>query len=155
MTLEIRGATGLLPDGPTLLGQIDLAMQREARQVGERILTEVRAAEPAKTGELRRETRLTVSKTADGWKIKVAVRKKRVHVAKWVEDGTGIYGPRHRKIRPRKAKAFKIGGREVRSVKGQRPQRPFARTAGSVIAADRALAQASSRIVEEALRHAT
>lgn len=45
--------------------------------------------------------------------------------ARWIHYGTGIYGPRHRVIKPRRAKVlvFQVGGTTVfaRSVKGMRP----------------------------------
>ena len=47
--------------------------------------------------------------------------------ALYVHEGTGIYGPKKRKIVPKNAKAlrFKAGGRVIyrRSVKGQKPNR--------------------------------
>jgi len=46
--------------------------------------------------------------------------------AKWVHDGTGIYGPLHKLIKPRKQPymIFEIDGQEFRRrfVRGQRPQ---------------------------------
>lgn len=53
-----------------------------------------------------------------------------VNYARYVHDGTGIYGPRHRPIRPKRAKFLRFrpkgGGRWVyaRQVKGMRPN-PF------------------------------
>lgn len=50
--------------------------------------------------------------------------------ARWVHDGTGLYGPRHQKITPRRAKVLRFrpkGSRRyvyVRSVKGMKPN-PF------------------------------
>lgn len=45
----------------------------------------------------------------------------------WVNDGTGIYGPRHAPIKPKHAKVlhFHWKGREwfLKSVKGQKPQK--------------------------------
>ena len=45
----------------------------------------------------------------------------------WVNDGTGLYGPRHRRITPVNARVlhFHWKGREwfLKSVKGQKPQR--------------------------------
>ena len=89
------------------------------------------------------------------YKIAVAVSKRERHIAKWVEAGTGIYGPRHKPIRPRKAKAFRLpGGHEARSVRGQRPQRPFERTAPALQAAERAMTQAAGRVIDQAVREA-
>ncbi len=57
-----------------------------------------------------------------------------VRYARWVHDGTGIYGPHHTPIRPRQAKFLRFrprgGGRYVyaRQVKGMRPN-PFMRNA--------------------------
>lgn len=52
--------------------------------------------------------------------------------AKFVEFGTGLYGPRRRLIRPRRAKVLRFwtkGGRIVfvRYVKGMKPRRMFAK----------------------------
>lgn len=52
-----------------------------------------------------------------------------VFYARWVHDGTGIYGPKHMPIRPKRAKFLRFvpkGGTEPifrRSVKGMRPNR--------------------------------
>jgi hypothetical protein len=50
-----------------------------------------------------------------------------VKYARWVHDGTGIYGPRGMMIRPVRAKflRFKAGGRVIyrRQVKGMKPNR--------------------------------
>jgi len=52
----------------------------------------------------------------------------RVHYAPYVEYGTGLYGPKHRLIRPttKKAMKFKIGGKTFirRTTKGMEP-RPY------------------------------
>lgn len=156
MTVRVTGPKSALGFEPqTLLGRIDHALQQEARAAGQDLLTAVRAAEPVRTGQLRAQTRLRVSKTPQGWKIAVAVSKRERHIAKWVEAGTGIYGPRHKPIRPRKAKAFRLpGGHEARSVRGQRPQRPFERTAPALQAAERAMTQAAGRIIDQAVREA-
>jgi hypothetical protein len=50
-----------------------------------------------------------------------------VRYARWVHDGTGRYGPRHRDIRPVRAKYLRFRGRRgivyVKSVKGMKPNR--------------------------------
>lgn len=153
MSVELRGPAHVLPDAPTMLGRIDRAMHQAAQEAGQEILVAVRAAEPARTGNLRRQTRVRVSKTRDGWKITVKPTKSVARIAKWVEDGTGIYGPRRRRIRPRHGKAFVLpNGVRVKSTRGQRPQHPFARTAPTVAAAERRLAAAFPRIVQQALK---
>jgi hypothetical protein len=54
--------------------------------------------------------------------------------ARWVHDGTGIYGPRHTPIRPRQAKFLRFRPRGAsryvyaRQVKGMKPN-PFLRNA--------------------------
>ncbi len=49
------------------------------------------------------------------------------HYLKWVNDGTGVYGPRHSPIRPKNARFlhFHWKGKEwfLKSVKGQKPQK--------------------------------
>ena len=46
--------------------------------------------------------------------------------------GTGVYGPRKKRIRPRRAKALKVGGRFYTSVKGS-PARPMIPTRGLTV----------------------
>lgn len=49
------------------------------------------------------------------------------HYLKWVNDGTGLYGPRHKRITPTHANVlhFYWKGREwfLKSVRGQKPQK--------------------------------
>ena len=57
-----------------------------------------------------------------------------VHYARWVHDGTGIYGPRGQPIRPRRARFLRFRPRGsgkwvyAKQVKGMRPN-PFLRNA--------------------------
>lgn len=57
-----------------------------------------------------------------------------VYYALWVHDGTGLYGPRHMKITPKRAKYLRFtpkgssGAIYRRSVKGMKPN-PFLRDA--------------------------
>lgn len=56
-----------------------------------------------------------------------------VRYSRWHHDGTGLYGPRHRRIYPKRAKVLVFrtrGGRLVfaRSVKGSKPNRYLADT---------------------------
>lgn len=78
------------------------------------------------TGHLRSSIQVQIRQFGAG---RVAVRiGTNVRYARWVHDGTGLYGPRHRKIRPKRAKALRFKGARygksgyiyARSVKGMR-----------------------------------
>lgn len=73
------------------------------------------------TGALRADIRVTTHTD----RVRIGTRRS---YARWVHDGTGIYGPRRRVITPRRARALAFRGRGggrviVRSVKGMRPNR--------------------------------
>lgn len=83
------------------------------------------------TGRLRASVN-TQLVTRDG--KPVAVVGTNVYYARWVHDGTGLYGPAHRVIKPKRGKylRFRPGGRGryvyARSVKGM-VANPFLRNA--------------------------
>jgi hypothetical protein len=77
------------------------------------------------TGATRSSIQVTLLGGVD---LRVRIGSKLIR-AIWIHDGTGIYGPRHRPIRPRSAKylKFKPKGSKyyvyAKSVKGMRPNR--------------------------------
>lgn len=82
------------------------------------------------TGHLRSSIQVEVRQYGGG---RPAVRiGTNVKYARWVHDGTGLYGPRRRLIRPKKAKVLRFSGRRygktgyiyARHVKGMHPN-PF------------------------------
>lgn len=69
----------------------------------------------------------------------------------WVNDGTGIYGPRHTKITPKHARFlhFHWKGKEwfLKSVKGQKPQKFVERSMNEVMnSVEKAVVIASSEL---------
>lgn len=97
---------------------------RDLRTLIQRVvLTEeaaIRREAPVKRGRLRREVQSRVIRPDRG-----EVRANAPY-ARAVEEGTGLYGPKGRKIVPtvKKAMYWKGAAHPVRSVKGQRPN-PF------------------------------
>lgn len=93
---------------------------------------EARAVElcPVEDGRLRGSiTHEDVERTGEALVIRIGTN---VDYALGIEEGTGLYGPKHEVIRPKTAKAlrFEIDGEVVfvKSVKG-RPATPFLRPA--------------------------
>jgi len=83
------------------------------------------------TGDLRSSIQVTPTSFRGEPAVRVGTNRRH---ARWVHDGTGIYGPRHHKIVPRRAKALVFGSKVygaksgkfkgkvvVRSVKGMKP----------------------------------
>jgi hypothetical protein len=79
------------------------------------------------TGHLRSSVQVQLRQYGAG---KPAVRiGTNVRYARWVHDGTGLYGPRRRLIRPKRAKVLRFSGRRygktgyiyARHVKGMKP----------------------------------
>lgn len=113
--------TGRLPDPAAAFHAADQAARKVARAAGAAALAVVQPRIPRATGQLAAETRVRVRTDIEGHHVTVAPSKKVAWRARYVEAGTGVYGPRHQPIRPRKAKAFRLpGGVEVSSVRGQR-----------------------------------
>lgn len=131
---------GTPPDPARLYDMSDKAARKVARQAGNAALNVVRPRIPRQTGAAARETRVRVRTDIEGHHVTVGPSKNVAWRVKFVEDGTGLYGPRHRPIRPRHAKAFRLpGGVEVAYVRGQRAQHTFR---DAKPAADRAFMEA-------------
>lgn len=75
---------------------------------------------PFKTGQLRKSITSQVLSDTE------AVVGTNLYYARWVHDGTGLYGPMRRKIVPKKKKALHWPGaaHPVKSIKGMKA-RPF------------------------------
>lgn len=69
----------------------------------------------------------------------------------WVNDGTGIYGPRHQRITPVNARVlhFHWKGREwfLKSVKGQRPQKFVEKSMPEIVEAIPEAASIASKVL--------
>ncbi len=102
--------------GRELLGQVALLGVAEAKRLV-----------PRKTGNLGRTIRLgTVTDTSAQV---VAGGTSQVGYARYVEEGTGIHGPRKRRIVPRQAKVLSwVGGGSRLTGKGKGSTRRFARS---------------------------
>ena len=89
--------------------------------VGEDGVLQMEAVTPRRTGRGANSYRL-INKGADTREITNKTR-----YLPWVNDGTGVYGPRHQRITPKRANYlhFHWKGREwfVKSVRGQPPKR--------------------------------
>jgi hypothetical protein len=120
----------------TVLGAYDTAARATARDAGDIGLAAVRRIMPARTGRARRGQRRMVRRTALGYIIEVSPTSRvrypngvsAKEVTRWVDRGTGIHGPRHQPIRPRKGNVFRLpGGFVADELPGQKPQHVYAR----------------------------
>lgn len=118
-----------------LVGRYRAAQAKDLYRRGLKVQTRARillsgggAGHPKRvdTGHLRSSIQVQIRQYGAG---KVAIRiGTNVKYARWVHDGTGIYGPRNRLIRPKKAKVLRFSGRRygktgyiyARHVKGMR-----------------------------------
>lgn len=98
-------------DTRQLIGQLAAQIEEIATRQG-RI--------PYRTGQLQKSITSQVLSDTE------AVVGSNLFYARFVHDGTGIYGPLQRKITPRRKKAlyWKDAAHPVKSVRGQKPQ-PF------------------------------
>jgi len=112
------------------------AVHQAVAQVTDHIEGEARDQAPVRTGNLRHS--ITSRTTGIGFRAHGEVRATAPY-ARYVHQGTGLFGPHHRKIVPREKKAlrFTAGGQTLfrRSVKGQRPN-PFMDRALAAVSAD-------------------
>ena len=118
----------------------DQAARKVARQAGQAALAVVRPRIPRQTGRGAEQTRVRVRTDIEGHHVTVGPSRDVAWRLKFVESGTGIYGPRHQLIRPRHAQSFRLpGGVQVEHVRGQRARHMFR---SSKPAADRAFEEA-------------
>lgn len=68
---------------------------------GNRVLSLARRNAPVDTGTLRASLAMAVYRTSSGPVVRVGSN---VRYAVWVHEGTGIYGPRRRRIYPRRGR---------------------------------------------------
>ncbi len=107
--------------------KVDKELQKGIKNIGA-IITGIEKKEaPVGTGYLRRSIIFKYQP------ISVSIWPNAKY-AKYIESGTGLFGPRHDYIRPVRAKvlAFKVKGRWVfaKKVKGQKANKFVERTAG-------------------------
>lgn len=82
----------------------DLAMQW-ANEMGRRVVNEAKERAPVDNGRLRSSIAYTIELTPTTCALRVGSD---VPYARYVEEGTGIYGPRHRRITPVRRQALKF-----------------------------------------------
>ncbi|MFR9675851.1 HK97-gp10 family putative phage morphogenesis protein [Streptomyces sp. TR02-1] len=108
---------------------------REARRLGNRVLNAAKRRCPVDEGQLRASLAMAID--VQGPDRVVVIIGSPLEYARYVHEGTGIYGPRGRPIRPVRAQVLRFEVRNPRrtprgrgnvvyatEVKGQRPQ-PF------------------------------
>lgn len=124
----------------TVLGAFDIGARDASRDAGDATLAAVRRIMPARSGRARRGQRRAVRRTPTGYVIDVAPTSRvrypngvsAKQVTLWVDRGTGVHGPRHRPIRPRKGNVFRLpGGFVADEMDGQKPQHVYQRAQSS------------------------
>lgn len=147
--------TGSPPDPGALFRAADGAAREVARRAGRAALEVVQPRIPRASGQSAAQTRVRVRSDIEGHHVTVGPTKAVAWRVRFFEEGTGIYGPRHRPIRPRKAKAFRLpGGREYAEVKGQRARHTFRDSRAAADAAFAAAFQEGLRTVDQEIRRA-
>lgn len=113
-----RGELAVMLHGPS--GEVGL----EVRRRGNLVLNAARREAPVRTGTLRGSLRMFVGSEAGELAATIGSP---LDYALYVHEGTGIYGPRHRPIRPVRARmlAWRDNGQWhfAREVRGTRPNR--------------------------------
>lgn len=153
-----------LPPMSTVLGAIDREGRAAMRAAGRLNVAAVRAAMPARSGRARSGQRSSVRREGLGFVLEVSPSSRVRYpngvsvrqVTEWLEEGTGLYGPRHRWITPRRARAFRLpGGWNAERVRGQTARHIYARVRTSEEAATERLiasgAPSAARAAEDAL----
>ena len=151
MSRIIRDGEPLNPAG--LFDAADQAARRVARDAGNAALAAVKPRIPRATGQAAANTKVRVRTDIEGHHVTVGPSKAVAWRARYFEEGTGVYGPRRRPIRPRKAKAFRLpGGKEFAEVKGQRARHTFRDSKPAADAAFQAAFDAGLRDIDTAIR---
>lgn len=113
------------PEVDRLLRSRGGAVAQAVNDVAERTARAARSRAPVDSGRLRNSIRVRSHATASQFKAWVYTN---VEYSVYVHEGTGIYGPRGRPIRPRRGRFLAWedpnGGGMIfaREVRGQRPQ---------------------------------
>jgi hypothetical protein len=120
----------------TVLGAIDTSARATAGRARALALPVVQRTIPARSGRLRQGTRPSVRRTPVGYIIRFAPTSRvrypngvtAAEVFRWVSGGTGVHGPRKRRITPRRSRAFALpSGFRSTDLEGQKPQHLFER----------------------------
>src|SRR5437868_6597041 len=111
----------------TVIGAIDEAGREAMGQARDHNVAAVRRAIPSRSGRARAGQRGSVRRQGLGYVLEVKPTRRvrypngvsAVEVTRWLEEGTGIPGPRSHWITPRRASAFRLpGGWHAERVRG-------------------------------------
>lgn len=99
------------------------AVARDALRRGRNVRTLARVLAPKRTGRLAASISVKLVPRLTGLAVEVGTG---LDYALYQHEGTGVYGPRHSPIRPRRGKVLVFAGRSggtvyARSVRGARP----------------------------------
>lgn len=120
-------------DPRTALTAIDTEAYETMKRAGQLVQPIIDADTPRVSGRVAAALKPRVRRTATGAGLRIGATRGRRHgnvtaaqVVRFVTQGTGVYGYSHKPIRPkgRKALFLREFGKDVRSVRGQRPN-PF------------------------------
>lgn len=113
---QLRRRLAAISDTHKLLGTVALLGVSEAQHIV-----------PVRTGNLRRTIRL--GRVTDTSAQVIAGGSRSVGYARYVEQGTGLYGPKHARITPKHAKLLSwVGGGSRLTGRGKGSRRVFARS---------------------------
>jgi hypothetical protein len=121
-----------LPSEATILGVIDEQARAALDHAKAGVGAVVRSQTPRDSGRTAQALAPRTSRTGTGAALTVAPTRGARHgattvarVVRWVQRGTGVYGPSGKPIRSkRRGGALSVYGREVEQVQGQKPN-PF------------------------------
>lgn len=125
-----------LPPISTVLGALDLEGQATAREASQHTVSAVRRTMPARSGRARRAQAGRVTREGQGFRVEVKPRNTSqypggvtpVQVTRFIDQGTGVYGPRGRPYGPRRAEAFRLpSGWHSGTIQGQKAQHIYDR----------------------------
>lgn len=143
-----------LPPMATVLGAFDLEARRSAQRAGRYGVAAVRRRMPARTGKARSAQRASVRRTGLGYIVRIEPSARvrypngvsALEVTRWLEGGTGEFGPRKRPIKPRRARGFHLPSGWVSDViRGQKGRYIYARVRSSESAAAERLMVSGAR----------
>lgn len=125
VTVEVTGPKTRMPEPATFAGEVDNRLRAVADEARDRVVQTMRAEIPFRTGATRAATTGRVAQERRGFKIVVSNRINAHHL-RFLQTGTGRYGPRRRKIPVRKRGYIPSAGIRP-SGKGMRSQKVMSR----------------------------
>ena len=120
-TIKVDNLSRVIEEFKRAPAVVNEKLQSGVKEAGKTILSIEKKEAPVKTGNLRRNIQFSYSPIS-------AMIWPQSGYAVFIEEGTGLYGPRKDFIRPKRAKvlAFKINGKMIftKKVRGQKAN-PF------------------------------